>query len=115
MDNKKYKRACVMVRNIKISVVKVRRILDHVRKYSLRNALMLLEFLPYKGSLVIYKAIKSSYFNYKNFWDFNVTLDNLYITKAKADSGPMLKRSCPHSRGKAFPIRKRTCHITSMI
>ncbi|MFQ5647480.1 MAG: 50S ribosomal protein L22, partial [bacterium] len=42
-------------------------------------------------------------------------LDDLYIKKIYVDEGPTLKRIRPRAMGRAFPIRKRTCHITIVL
>ncbi|MEM9150596.1 MAG: uL22 family ribosomal protein, partial [Cyanobacteria bacterium P01_F01_bin.3] len=36
---------------------------------------------------------------------------SLYISEAYADQGPVLKRFRPRAQGRAFQIRKPTCHI----
>lgn len=36
----------------------------------------------------------------------------LYISEARVDEGPALKRFCPHAQGRGFPIKKRFSHIT---
>ena len=36
----------------------------------------------------------------------------LFISKAYADGGPSLKRFRPRAQGRAYQIRKPTCHIT---
>ena len=44
----------------------------------------------------------------------DVKLNNLVVSEARVDGGPLLrggKRFMPRAMGRAFPIRKRTCHI----
>ena len=36
----------------------------------------------------------------------------LWISEAKIDEGPTIKRFQPKDRGRAHPINKRTCHIS---
>jgi large subunit ribosomal protein L22 len=38
--------------------------------------------------------------------------DALLISEAFVDEGPTLKRFRPRAQGRAYRIRKRTCHIT---
>lgn len=95
---------------VRMSPFKVRRILDQIRGRSSKDALMILRFMPYKACPVIFKVVASALANSKQFLD--VDIDSLYIVEARADSGPILKRFCPHAQGRGFPIKKRMCHIT---
>ena len=36
---------------------------------------------------------------------------NLVVSEARVDEGPTIKRFQPKDRGRAHPIKKRTCHI----
>lgn len=102
------------LRNVRISPFKVRRILDQIRGRSVEEALLILKFLPYKSSPIILKVVKSAVGNASNLLKFGNSIpDTLCILEARADSGPILKRFCPHAQGRGFPIKKRTCHITS--
>ena len=38
--------------------------------------------------------------------------DALLVSEAFVDEGPTLKRFRPRAQGRAYRIRKRTCHIT---
>ena len=38
--------------------------------------------------------------------------DSLLVRTAYVDEGPTLKRFRPRAQGRAYRIRKRTCHIT---
>ena len=47
--------------------------------------------------------------------NFDMDPDNLYIDEIYADQGPTMKRYKAGPQGRAFPIRKRTSHITVVL
>lgn len=95
---------------IRMSPRKVRRVLDQIRGQSYRDALIMLEFMPYSACEPITKVLRSAVANAEH----NNGLDpvSLVISEAYADAGPSLKRFRPRAQGRAFQIRKPTCHIT---
>lgn len=97
-------------RYIRMSPHKVRRVLDQVRGRSYREALIVLEFMPYRSCEPILKVLRSAVANAEN----NQGLDpaELVISQAYADQGPSLRRFRPRAQGRAYQIRKPTCHIT---
>jgi large subunit ribosomal protein L22 len=99
-----------IARFIRISAYKVRRVLDQIRGRSYREALIILEFMPYRATEPILKVLRSAAANAEH----NAGLDRtqLVITQAYADQGPSLKRFQPRAQGRAYQIRKPTCHIT---
>ncbi len=99
-----------IARYVRMSPYKVRRVLDQIRGRSYREALILLEFMPYRACEPVLKLIRSAAANAEH----NAGLDRaeLVITKAYADQGPVLKRFQPRAQGRAYQIRKPTCHIT---
>lgn len=99
-------------KHVRVSPFKVRRILDQIRGRSSDEAQMILKFMPYKACPIISKVVVSALANAKQF--SNINSDSLYIVEARADSGRILKRFCPHAKGRGFPIKKRVCHITSL-
>lgn len=102
--------AKAIARYIRMSPSKVRRVLDQIRGRSYREALIILEFMPYRACEPIIKVLRSAVANAEHNQDLEAT--NLYISKAFADDGPTLKRYRPRAQGRAYQIRKRTCHIT---
>ncbi|MGB7084070.1 MAG: 50S ribosomal protein L22 [Phormidesmis sp.] len=94
---------------VRMSPFKVRRVLDQIRGRSYREALIMLEFMPYKACEPILKVLRSAVANAEH----NDGLDpvGLYISEAYADQGPVLKRFRPRAQGRAYQIRKPTCHI----
>lgn len=99
-----------IARYIRMSPFKVRRVLDQIRGLSYREALIILEFMPYRACDPVLKVLRSAVANAEH----NAGLDpsTLVITQAYADMGPSLKRFRPRAQGRAYQIRKPTCHIT---
>nr|YP_010903117.1 ribosomal protein L22 [Hypnea pseudomusciformis]WCH55171.1 ribosomal protein L22 [Hypnea pseudomusciformis]WCH56764.1 ribosomal protein L22 [Hypnea pseudomusciformis] len=98
---------------LRLSPNKVRRILDQIRGKKCNEALLMLEFMPYKPCKTIKKILQSAMYNAKTNYEENK--NKLVITEAFANSGPQLKRFQPRAQGRAFPIHKPTCHITIKI
>jgi large subunit ribosomal protein L22 len=98
------------VRFIRMSPYKVRRVLDQIRGRSYRESLIILEFMPYRACEPILKLLRSAAANaeHNNGYDRST----LVVSTAFADGGPSLKRFRPRAQGRAFQIRKPTCHIT---
>jgi len=98
---------------IRMSSFKVRRILDQIRGRSYQEALMLLEFMPYRACGPIWQVVHSAAANAQN--NYGIEKKNLIIDVAYADEGPKLKRIRPRAQGRAFKILKPTCHITIVV
>ena len=100
-------------RHARMSPYKARPVVDLVRGKPVDEALSILEFQPRRAAPMIRKVIKSALANASN--DLEVKLARLIVAEARIDGGPLLggrKRFMPRAMGRAFPIRKRTCHIT---
>ena len=99
-----------IARYIRMSPHKVRRVLDQIRGRSYREALIILEFMPYRACEPVLKLLRSAVANAEH----NVGYDpaNLFVSQAYADQGPTLRRFRPRAQGRAYQIRKPTCHIT---
>ena len=95
---------------IRMSPHKVRRVLNQIRGRTYQEALMILEFLPYKASGPIWQVVHSVAANANHNYDLDKK--NLIIDKIFADEGPKLKRIRSRAQGRAYKILKPTCHIT---
>ena len=102
--------AKAIARYVRMSPYKVRRVLDQIRGRSYREALIILEFMPYKACEPILKTLRSAVANAEH----NEGLDpsSLVVSQAFADGGPSLRRFRPRAQGRAYQIHKPTCHIT---
>lgn len=97
-------------RYIRLSSYKVQRILTYIRGKTYSDAIMMLEFMPYRPCKTIKKILKSAAHNAIN--NYGYTKEQLIISEAFANKGPTLKRFQPRAQGRAFKIQKPTCHIT---
>jgi large subunit ribosomal protein L22 len=80
---------------IRGSASKVRRVLDQIRGRSYREALIMLEFMPYRSTGPITKVLRSAVANAEH----NLGMDpgSLVISQAWADMGPSMKRFRPRA------------------
>ena len=97
-------------RYIRMSPNKVRRVLNQIRGKNHKEGLMLLEFMPYRACGPVWQVIYSAAANAQN--NLNIDKENLYISEAFADQGPVLRRFRPRAQGTGYGIRKPTCHIS---
>jgi large subunit ribosomal protein L22 len=95
---------------IRMSPSKVRRVLRQIQGKSYKDALILLEFMPYASCEPIIKVLRSAAANARNNMNFDET--NLVVKSAFADQGPVMKRFRPRAQGRAYRILKYTSHIT---
>lgn len=100
-------------RYVRLAPRKVRAVVDAVRGKPVREALALLAYVPRRASRVVEKVIRSAVANARHNHDMDE--DRLYIATAYVNEGPALKRIRPEMRGQAFPIRKRTSHVTVVL
>ena len=103
------------VRHIRVTPQKARRVVDMIRGKQAEEALAILKFAPQGASEPVYKLVASAMANARVKADAtNEYLDeqDLYVARAFVDEGTTLKRFQPRAQGRAFRIRKRTCHIT---
>jgi large subunit ribosomal protein L22 len=85
-------------------------VIDMIRDRYTDDALSLLRFSPKRAAKPVENVLRSAISNAEQGADVNV--DNLYISKATVDGGPMLKRYRPAPMGRAVRVLRRTSHIT---
>ena len=102
--------ARAIARHVRISPTKARRVVNLVRGLPAKEALTVLRFAPQAASEPVYKVLASAVANAEN--NERLDPDSLLVAEAYVDEGPTLKRFRPRAQGRAYRIRKRTCHIT---
>lgn len=105
--------ARAVARHVRVSATKARRVVNLVRGMSAKEALTVLQFAPQAASEPVYKVVASAIANAEN--NERLDGDSLLISEIYVDEGPTLKRFRPRAQGRAYRIRKRTCHITVVV
>jgi large subunit ribosomal protein L22 len=98
---------------IKHSSRKVRLVVDAVRGKQVDEALAILKFLPNGAAVDVAKAVKAAAASAEN--NYQMSPEELYITRISADEGPTMKRFRPRARGRADHILKRSTHVTVFV
>jgi large subunit ribosomal protein L22 len=92
-----------------MSARKVRPFASLIRGRPVDEALELLRFLPNKSARLLEQVVKSALGNAEDRGARH--LDELIVTEACVDGGPMMKRIMPRARGTAYVIKRRLAHI----
>ncbi len=103
----------VKLSNLRTSPRKVRQVIDLVRGKKVAEAQSILLFTVNKSSSPVLKLLNSAVASIKN--DFHLDETNFFISEITVDEGPKLKRWHPMSRGRAYPIIKRSAHVALIL
>ena len=99
--------------NLRTSPRKVRQVVDLVRGKDVPKAQAMLTFTVNKSARNVLKLLNSAVASAKH--NHQLDENNLFISKITVDEGPKLKRWHPMSRGRAYPIIKRSSHIVLIL
>ena len=102
-----------IARGVRMSPIKVRRVVDLVRGMPVTDALTVLKFAPQAASEPVYKVVASASANAAATEDLRA--EELYISKPFVDEGMTLSRIRPRANGSASRIVKQGAHITVVV
>lgn len=105
--------AKAIAKTVRIAPRKVRLVVDLIRGKKIGEAIAILKYTPKSASPVVEKVLKSAIANAEHNYDLD--LENLYVSEAYVNEGPTMKRFRPRAKGSASPINKRTSHITIVV
>jgi large subunit ribosomal protein L22 len=97
---------------------KVRMVADQVRGMPINSALEVLKFTKKRGGYLLGKVVKSALANAEyqiSEQKLDVEIDSLFVADVHVDEGPSMKRWMTRSRGMAYPILRRFCHISATL
>lgn len=109
-NRKAYTDVYAFSKHISISAHKARRVIDQIRGRSYEDTLMILELMPYRASYPIFKLVYAAAANASHNKGFNER--SLFISKAEVNEGRTIKKLKARARGRSYPIKRPTCHIT---
>jgi large subunit ribosomal protein L22 len=95
---------------VRMSPRKARLVAEHIRGRSVPEARTVLAFTQRAAAREIEKVLRSAVANAEA--NHGLTGDDLVISAAYVDEGPVMKRWRARARGRVARIRKPTCHIT---
>jgi len=101
-------------RHVRMSARKIRLIADMIRGKFADEALAILKYPPQRGAQILYKVLRSAIGNAQDPEQNKgktIAVDQLVVTDARVDGGPMFKRIRPRARGMAFGVLRRTSHV----
>jgi large subunit ribosomal protein L22 len=105
--------AVARARYVRMSPMKVRRVVDLVRGMPVGQAASVLQFAEQSAAKPVAKLVASAVANAENNFDLDPT--TLVISTITVDEGPTMKRFQPRAQGRAYRIRKRTSHVTVVV
>ena len=103
-------RTRAQLKHLRMTPMKARRIVNLIRGTDVAAAASILQFSPQAAAEPVAKLLASAIANAEN--NQGLSRDSLFVETIYVDEGPTLKRFQPRAQGRAFRIRKRTCHIT---
>jgi large subunit ribosomal protein L22 len=95
---------------VRSSPRKARLVVEHIRDRTVPEARTVLAFSERAVAREVEKVLRSAVANAEA--NHGLVGDDLVISAAYVDEGPVLKRWRARARGRVARIRKRTCHIT---
>ena len=98
---------------VRMSARKARVVAEHIRGRSVPEARTVLAFTPRAAAREIEKVLRSAVANAEA--NHNLVGDELVVSSAYVDEGPVMKRWRARARGRAARITKPTCHITVVL
>lgn len=105
--------AVASAKYVRMGPRKVRRVVDVIRGMKTDDALTTLEFSPWRACAPVSKVLMSAVANAENNKELDP--DSLWVSEAYVDEGPSLRRWRPRAQGRAYPVHKRTSHITLVV
>jgi large subunit ribosomal protein L22 len=96
---------------------KMRLVVDLIRGESVDKALEILHFSSKHSSKDAEKTLRSAVSNLINTKEETVRVEpaDLFVKEAYVNVGPTLRRISPAPQGRAYRIRKRSCHLTIIV
>ncbi len=104
--------AKAVLRDIRHTPQKARRVIDLIRGQRADEALSILKFAPQSAGADLYTLLNSAIANAKQKNPAIRDASELWVVEALVDEGRTMKRFRPRAQGRGFRILKRSSHMT---
>ena len=105
--------AKAIAKNVRVSADKTRLVVDLILGKSVNEAISILSNMNKKTARLVEKVLISATSNAEN--NLGLKRENLYVSKAYVNEGPVMKRMIMDSRGHVGRNDRRTSHITVVV
>jgi large subunit ribosomal protein L22 len=95
---------------LRVAPRKARLVVEHIRGRSVPEARTVLAFTPRAAAREVEKILASAVANAEA--NHGLIGDDLIVSAAYVDEGPVIKRWRARARGRVARIQKKTCHVT---
>ena len=107
--------ARAVLRDIRHTPQKARRVVDLIRGSRADQALAILKFAPQAAGEDVFNLLTSAVANAKQKNPAIRDASELWVIEALVDEGVTMKRFRPRAQGRGFRILKRSSHITVVV
>ncbi|URA11328.1 50S ribosomal protein L22 [Thermospira aquatica] len=106
--------AVARARYLRISPLKLRKVIKILKGKELQEAMDMMKLLPHKGAKMVYKVLHAAKANfisrYPDARGSVLVIDRIFVDEAGA-----FKRVMPRARGRADIIHRRMSHLTVVV
>ncbi len=95
-------------RYARIAERKARLVVDLIRGLPCDQAVEVLRYTHRRAAPMVDRVLKAAMASAN---EQEAAMNKLYVSEARVDAGPIIKRFRPKDRGRAHSIQKRTSHI----
>ena len=96
--------------DIKMTVRKIRRVINLIRGKKASDAQRMLKFMPYFAARIVEKNLNAAIANASE--KYGSSLLHLKVAEIYADESTTYKRGKPRAQGRIYRRLKRTAHLT---
>ena len=96
--------------DIKMTVRKIRRVINLIRGKKVTEAQRMLKYMPYFAARIVEKNLNSAVANAAQ--KFSLSADALKVSEIYADESSTYRRYRPRAQGRMYKRLKRTSHLT---
>ena len=105
--------AKAIAKSVRVSADKTRLVANLIRNKSVNEAMSIVKNMNTKTARLVEKVLVSATANAEN--NLGLKKENLYVSKAYINEGPVMKRMIMDSRGHTGRNDRRTSHITIVV